>query len=130
MRYHVLATDYDGTLAHDGRVDDDTVAALKRLANTGRKLVLVTGRELDDLLAAFPQAELFDRIVAENGALLHHPAGQTTTPLGDPRRRSSSRPCAAAASTRSRSAASSWRPGTPTRPPCSRRSASSAWSCR
>jgi hydroxymethylpyrimidine pyrophosphatase-like HAD family hydrolase len=84
MRYHVLATDYDGTLAHDGRVDDDTVAALKRLANTGRKLVLVTGRELDDLLAAFPQAELFDRIVAENGALLHHPAGQTTTPLGDP----------------------------------------------
>jgi hydroxymethylpyrimidine pyrophosphatase-like HAD family hydrolase len=30
MRYHVLATDYDGTLAHDGRVDDDTVAALKR----------------------------------------------------------------------------------------------------
>jgi len=25
MRYHVLATDYDGTLAQDGRVDAATV---------------------------------------------------------------------------------------------------------
>jgi len=36
MRYHVLAADYDGTLAHDGRVDEPTLAALHRLAEAGR----------------------------------------------------------------------------------------------
>ena len=56
MRYHVLAADYDGTLADDGRVDAPTLEALRRLADTGRKLVLVTGRQLDDLLAVFPEA--------------------------------------------------------------------------
>jgi hypothetical protein len=31
-----LATYYDGTLAHDGAVDAETVAALRRLKNSGR----------------------------------------------------------------------------------------------
>ena len=48
-----LATDYDGTLAHDGVVDSDTVDALVRLKRSGRKLVLVTGRELPDLSRFF-----------------------------------------------------------------------------
>jgi hydroxymethylpyrimidine pyrophosphatase-like HAD family hydrolase len=74
MRYLVLATDYDSTLAHDGRVRDATLAALNRLRQSGRHLVLVTGRELDDLLAIFPQVDLFARVVAENGALLYRPA--------------------------------------------------------
>ena len=42
MRYHVLACDYDGTIAHHGRVDDETVAALRRIRDTGRRLILVT----------------------------------------------------------------------------------------
>ena len=46
MRYHVLATDYDGTIARTARVDARTVDALRKLLATGRKLVLVTGREL------------------------------------------------------------------------------------
>jgi hydroxymethylpyrimidine pyrophosphatase-like HAD family hydrolase len=74
MRYLALATDYDGTLAHDGRVDDRTVAALERLRATGRRLVLVTGRELDELLDIFPEVGFFERVVAENGALLYDPA--------------------------------------------------------
>ena len=83
MRYfHVLATDYDGTIAHDGQVDDETVAALDRVKKAGRKLILVTGRELDDLLAAFPRADLFDRIVAENGALVYDPASKSERLLG------------------------------------------------
>ncbi|HEX9371512.1 MAG TPA: HAD-IIB family hydrolase, partial [Roseiflexaceae bacterium] len=73
MRYFALATDYDGTLAHDGVVSEETVAALERLRATGRRLILVTGRELPDLLRAFPRANLFDRVVAENGALLYCP---------------------------------------------------------
>lgn len=83
MRYHVLATDYDGTLAHDGRVDGPTIEALHRLRETGRKLVLVTGRELGELLEVLPEVELFDRVVAENGALLYRPEGREETPLAE-----------------------------------------------
>src|SRR5437763_2472592 len=76
MRYLALATDYDGTLAADGRVAGDTIAALERLRATGRKLILVTGRELDDLVRVFPRVDLFERVVAENGALLYRPGGE------------------------------------------------------
>jgi len=80
MRYLALASDYDGTLAHDGVVDDHTIRALDRLTHSGRKLILVTGRELPDLQSVFPRADLCDRIVAENGAILYHPAtGQKRT---------------------------------------------------
>ena len=83
MRYAVLAADYDGTIAPGGRVAPATVAALKRFAATGRKLVLVTGRELDELLAIFPEIGIFDRVVAENGALLHVPATGKHRAIGE-----------------------------------------------
>jgi HAD superfamily hydrolase (TIGR01484 family) len=83
MRYFALATDYDGTLAHDGVVSSTTVEALERLCETGRKLILVTGRELPDLIRAFPRLDLFDRVVAENGALLYTPATREEQPLGE-----------------------------------------------
>jgi len=84
VRFLALATDYDGTLATDGAVDVETVAALRRLAATSRKLILVTGRQLDDLLRVFPQARLFDAVVAENGAVLYRPASRTTRVLAPP----------------------------------------------
>jgi len=70
MRFLALAIDYDGTLATHGRVSDEVVEALRRAQHSGRKLILVTGRELDDLWDVFPQLDLFDRVVAENGAVL------------------------------------------------------------
>jgi hydroxymethylpyrimidine pyrophosphatase-like HAD family hydrolase len=73
MRYRALATDYDGTIAHDGRVDDQTVMALRRVREAGMRLIMVTGRELTDLFNTFRQVDLFDRIVAENGAVLYDP---------------------------------------------------------
>jgi HAD superfamily hydrolase (TIGR01484 family) len=76
-----LATDYDGTLAHDGAVDAETVAALRRLKNSGRRLILVTGRELPDLQRAFPELGCFDLIVAENGGLLYEPGTRRETVL-------------------------------------------------
>lgn len=83
MRYLVLACDYDGTLASQGQVDEATLAALERLRDSGRKLILVTGRQLDDLLQVFPHVDLFERIVAENGALLYRPASREEKLLGD-----------------------------------------------
>jgi hydroxymethylpyrimidine pyrophosphatase-like HAD family hydrolase len=71
MRYHVLASDYDGTLADQGRVDETTLGKLRQLRATGRKLILVTGREMKDLVIVFPEYAVFDHIVAENGALIH-----------------------------------------------------------
>lgn len=74
MRYLAFCTDYDGTLAHHGRVDDATLAALEELRASGRKLILVTGREIPDLLKVFDRLDLFERVVAENGALIYRPA--------------------------------------------------------
>jgi hydroxymethylpyrimidine pyrophosphatase-like HAD family hydrolase len=73
MRYHVLAADYDGTLAQHGEVDAATLAALERLKSSGRRLVLVTGRELDELLELFKGIGVCDLVVAENGAVLYDP---------------------------------------------------------
>ncbi len=84
MRYVALATDYDGTLAEHGRVSEATVEALERCRASGRKLLLVTGRRLPELLEIFPQTGLFERVVAENGALLYDPANRRETPLADP----------------------------------------------
>lgn len=84
MRYHVLATDYDGTLAHNGRVDAATIESLRKLLATGRRLVMVTGRELPDLMQTFPEIDLFEWIVAENGGLLYRPSTKEEIPLSAP----------------------------------------------
>jgi hydroxymethylpyrimidine pyrophosphatase-like HAD family hydrolase len=76
VRYHALAADYDGTLAHHGLIDDQTWASLRKLRESGRKLIMVTGRELDELLGLLQHPEMFDRIVAENGAVLYCPANK------------------------------------------------------
>ena len=83
MRYHALATDYDGTIAWDGEVSATTIQALEDVRKSGRKLILVTGRELDDLIKVFPRLDLFDRVVVENGALLYRPATREERPLAE-----------------------------------------------
>jgi hypothetical protein len=82
MRFRVVAVDYDGTLANNGRVAKKTLEALACVQKSGRKLLLVTGRELESLQDVFPQLGLFDLIVAENGALLYHPSTGEDKALG------------------------------------------------
>src|SRR5439155_591851 len=74
MHYLALASDYDGTLAQDSHVSDEALAAVRRLKASGRKFILVTGRELPELQSVFPDFQLCDAIIAENGALLVWPA--------------------------------------------------------
>jgi len=81
MKFLCLATDYDGTLAQHGDVEESTVNALRALRESGRKLVLVTGREMVELTKICPCLDLFDRVVAENGALLYHPADESSKVL-------------------------------------------------
>ena len=73
MQFQVLTADYDGTLATDGIVDEKTVAALQRLRDSGRRLILVTGRIMPQLLQVFPQLDLCDLVVSDNGAVLFDP---------------------------------------------------------
>ncbi len=82
MRYLVLATDYDGTLANQGLVTEAVMEKLKQLQGAGRKGILVTGREMKDLVVVFPGYKIFDYIVAENGALIHETATGKETMLG------------------------------------------------
>jgi len=84
MHYVALATDYDGTIAHDGEVDAPTMAALERLRGASRRLILVTGRELDDLARCMTRLDLFDVVVAENGAVLYWPATKQERTLAAP----------------------------------------------
>lgn len=79
-----LATDFDGTLAHNGTVKETTLNALVRLKQAGLKLILVTGRETNELISIFPQLSLFDLAVMENGAVLFHPGTGEMKALVDP----------------------------------------------
>src|SRR5262249_37339253 len=84
MRYLALAADYDGTLAHDGHVSDAVIRALGRLRATGRKPVLVTGRELDSLISIFPEMAIFDLVVAENVGVLFDPQTRAVEVMTEP----------------------------------------------
>jgi len=84
MRYLALCTDYDGTIATHGVVDEPTIAALARLKQSGRKLVMVTGREMSELVSVFARLDLFDLVVAENGATLYKPSTQEEKSLVEP----------------------------------------------
>ncbi len=85
MIIHVLACDYDGTIAEGGRVSEPTARALERVRESGRKLVLVTGRTLGNLRDVCPEFERkFDAIVAENGGVLYQPGIREVKALGEP----------------------------------------------
>jgi hydroxymethylpyrimidine pyrophosphatase-like HAD family hydrolase len=72
-RFVALATDYDGTLAHNGKVSASTLAALNRFKARDGRVILVTGRVLPELEEVFPEFGVCDLVVAENGALLFWP---------------------------------------------------------
>jgi hydroxymethylpyrimidine pyrophosphatase-like HAD family hydrolase len=82
MHIQALAVDYDGTIARHGVVAEETRAALESLRG-GRRVLLVTGRRLEDLQTVAPELTLFDRVVAENGAMVYDPRTQEVTLLGE-----------------------------------------------
>lgn len=87
MQYLAAAFDYDGTLARHGTVSSAVIAMLRKLKASGRRLIMVTGRHLEDLLRIFPESELFDLLVVENGALLYDPETREERALTEPANR-------------------------------------------
>ena len=84
MRFRLLACDYDRTIALNGVVPDPVRRALREVSASGRELVLVTGRTLEELLDVFDEPELFDRLILENGAVLHDPRRDRGRRLASP----------------------------------------------
>jgi hypothetical protein len=85
VNVHVFACDYDGTIADGGRCCPEIVQALARVRESGRKVLLVTGRMLPDLRSVCADVDrMFDAVVAENGALLYFPETREARTLGDP----------------------------------------------
>ena len=83
MIVHVLASDYDSTLAEHGTISETTSRALARVRESGRKVLLVTGRMLPDLKNVCPDADrMFDAIVAENGAVVYFPERREVKVIG------------------------------------------------
>ncbi|MBI6554169.1 MULTISPECIES: HAD family hydrolase [Pseudomonas] len=83
MHFLALAVDYDGTIAENGNVPEHVCTALAGLKASGRKLLLITGRELQALKHHFTQLDLFDLVVVENGALLYDPRTDTEELIAD-----------------------------------------------
>lgn len=84
MRFHALACDYDGTVATHGSLRDETRTALEQVRATGRKIILVTGRRIDDLHSVCPDLSPFDLVVGENGGVLYWPSTRELRPLAEP----------------------------------------------
>jgi hydroxymethylpyrimidine pyrophosphatase-like HAD family hydrolase len=77
MKFGVLALDYDGTIARDGSLDPDVKAAIVEARARGIVVIIVTGRILSELRQAAGDLEFVDAVVAENGAVLAFPNGQS-----------------------------------------------------
>jgi hydroxymethylpyrimidine pyrophosphatase-like HAD family hydrolase len=80
MKFCVLALDYDGTIARGDRAEPSVVDAIAVARRRGVKVLLVTGRILEELRRVAGDLRFVDAVVAENGAVVHFPhSGQTTT---------------------------------------------------
>jgi hydroxymethylpyrimidine pyrophosphatase-like HAD family hydrolase len=85
MRYLAIATAYDGTLTKTGWMSADVIGALERLRESGRRAILVTRRPLHDSAWACPRLDLFGRVVADSGTVLHRPDAWESIALSERR---------------------------------------------
>lgn len=84
MFFKALACDFDGTLAFEDRIGPSVRAALERAREVGLRLLLVTGRTFFELTRVCDCLELFDGVVAENGAVLYYPGSAMIRDQGPP----------------------------------------------
>ena len=73
MKFRVMALDFDGTIARDGKLNPDVRSAIVDARSQGVVVVLVTGRNTPDLQQAAVNLDFLDAVVAENGAVISSP---------------------------------------------------------
>lgn len=81
MKLSVIALDYDGTIARRDVLDPAVRDAIAYARTRGIKVLLVTGRILDELRRVAGELHFVDGVVAENGAVLHFPDSGRTSEL-------------------------------------------------
>lgn len=81
MKLFSLALDYDGTIAHDHRLDPAVRDAIAFARTRGVTVLLATGRILDELHGVAGELHFVDGVIAENGAVLHFPETDHTSRL-------------------------------------------------
>jgi hydroxymethylpyrimidine pyrophosphatase-like HAD family hydrolase len=84
MRFKALACDFDGTLASEDRIGTAAREALGKARAAGLRLILVTGRTFFELTRVCDCLDLFDAVVAENGAVLYFPGDAMIRDQGPP----------------------------------------------
>lgn len=84
MLFRALACDFDGTLASEDRIGPEARAALEQARAAGLRLILVTGRTFFELTRVCDCLDLFEAVVAENGAVLYYPAESMIRDQGPP----------------------------------------------
>jgi hydroxymethylpyrimidine pyrophosphatase-like HAD family hydrolase len=84
MYCRVIACDFDGTGAANGQMEPQVAAALGKAQAQGFATLLVTGRVLEDVQAACAELQMFDAVVAENGAIVWLCRLGRTIQLGTP----------------------------------------------
>ena len=70
MKPKGFAVDVDGTLTEDGRIDFKAMELLRWLADSGFKVILVSGRSVWELLTLASLGGLTKLVVAENGGVV------------------------------------------------------------
>ena len=73
MKLSVIALDYDGTIAFDDTLAPPVRTLIADARLRGIKVILVTGRSLDELQRVAGDLRFVDGVVAENGAIAHFP---------------------------------------------------------
>ncbi|HWX42639.1 MAG TPA: HAD family hydrolase [Blastocatellia bacterium] len=82
--FRMIACDYDGTIAVDGAMSPIVERALADAQRSGFLIALVTGREFNDLKTVCKRLDMFDLVVAENGAVTYLPGTGIVTDLATP----------------------------------------------
>jgi hydroxymethylpyrimidine pyrophosphatase-like HAD family hydrolase len=82
--FKALAFDFDGTLASNDRIGPGVREALERARQAELRLILVTGRTFFELSRVCDCLQLFDAVVAENGAVLYYPGSAMIRNQGPP----------------------------------------------
>jgi phosphoglycolate phosphatase (TIGR01487 family) len=82
VKFKVLACDFDGTLASEGQIGPSALEAIEKARQAGLKVILVTGRTFFELTRVCERLDLFDAVVAENGAVLYFPQNAMIRDLG------------------------------------------------
>lgn len=84
MIFKALACDFDGTLASEDQIGLEALEALGRARQAALRLILVTGRTFFELTRVCGCLDLFDAVVAENGAVLYYPTAAMIRDQGPP----------------------------------------------